>query len=83
MLRRRALTGLLGLVFILGISAGAFAQKTTGDINGTVTDATGAVRALQDVSLTRTAFFVARRVHHKKAPRDADLRCREADSAGQ
>src|SRR5206468_2470757 len=43
MLRRRALTGLLGLVFIVGTSAGAFAQKTTGDINGTVTDATGAV----------------------------------------
>src|SRR5437764_7180089 len=41
--RRWALSALLGLVFILGISAGAFAQKTTGDINGTATDATGAV----------------------------------------
>ena len=43
MLRCRALVGLLGAVFILGTSASAFAQTTTGNINGTVTDASGAV----------------------------------------
>ena len=52
MLRCRALAGLLGFVFILGTSATAFAQKTTGDINGTVTDSTGAV--LPGVAVTAT-----------------------------
>src|SRR5437764_164458 len=41
--RRWALSALLGVIFIFGTSIGAFAQKTTGDINGTVTDSTGAV----------------------------------------
>jgi len=41
--RRWALPALLGVIFIFGASTGAFAQKTTGDINGTVTDSTGAV----------------------------------------
>src|SRR5262245_23839586 len=52
MLRRRALVGLLGLLFILGISASAFAQTTTGNLNGTVTDATGAL--LPGVAVTAT-----------------------------
>src|SRR5262245_63922935 len=52
MLARRALAGLLGLVFILGISTNTFPQTTTGNINGTVTDATGAV--LPGVLVTAT-----------------------------
>jgi hypothetical protein len=41
--RNVAVRLLLVTVSMLGLSAGAFAQKTTGDITGTVTDGTGAV----------------------------------------
>src|SRR5437016_12411487 len=40
---RQAFAGFLGFGFLLVFSSGAFAQKTTGDITGTVTDSTGAV----------------------------------------
>jgi hypothetical protein len=52
MLRRRALVGLLGSLLILSPSLSAFAQTTSGNINGTITDATGAV--LPGVMVTAT-----------------------------
>ncbi len=62
MLRRRALTSLLGFVFIVSLSASAFAQKTTGDITGTVTDSTAAVLPGVAVTATCAATGVTRSV---------------------
>jgi hypothetical protein len=42
-MRLRPVSGFFAIVFALVVSSSALAQKTTGDITGTVTDSTGAV----------------------------------------
>ena len=61
-LRRSDVCLLVGLVSVFGLSTTAFAQRTTGDIDGTVSDGTGGVlpgvtvtAVCTDTGLTRTA----------------------------
>ena len=59
---RETLAGLGGAVLVLIMSSAVFAQKTTGDITGTISDATGAMlpgvtitAVCTETNLTRTA----------------------------
>src|SRR3989442_12635566 len=61
---RSGLTGLLGILLgillVLGFSTASFAQKTTGDVTGTVTDTTGAVLPGVTVTAVCTATNLTR-----------------------
>src|SRR5947209_3127673 len=61
-MRLRPVSGFLAIVFALAVSSSALAQKTTGDITGSITDSTGAVlpgvvitAVCPATNLTRTA----------------------------